>query len=190
VALQKSFRDLRHVLRELQDLFEALSTTIEEDRPRRKDVVVASSLGDTVLAERGVLEESCVAADAACAAVGAPGDLDQARRALIICQEQFHRFASDVARELASCERISDLSSIASERGREWANWVKVVRQSLAQGQDLIEDGREALFVCWQDLSERLGTTALSIRTTNIGQQLCSEKTRGASLPDSRNLPG
>jgi hypothetical protein len=186
VVLQKSFRKLRDVLQELQDLFEALSTTIEEDRPRRKDVVVASSLGDTVLAVRGLLEESCLAADAACTAVGAPGDLHQARRALITCQEQFHRFASDVARELASCERIADLSSVASERGRDWANWVKVVRQSLEQGQALIEDGREALFLCWQDLSERLGMTALSIRTTNIGQQLCSEKTHGAQSHDGR----
>jgi hypothetical protein len=181
VALQKSFRSLRDALRELQDLFEALSTTIEEDRPLRKDVVVASNLSDTVLAVRGVLEESCVAAEAACAAAGTPGELDETRRALITCQEHFHRFASEVARELASCERIADLSTIASERGRDWANWVKVVRQSLAQGQDLIDEGREALFLCWQDLSERLGTTALSVRTTNIGQQLCSKRTHGAS---------
>ena len=190
MALQKSFRTLRDVLQELQDLLEALSTTIEEDRPRRKDVVVASSLGDAVLAVRGVLEESCVAADAACATVGTPGDLDQARRALITCQEQFHRFACEVACDITSCERMADLTSVAKERGRDWANWVKVVKQSLEQGHALIEESREALFVCWQDLSERLGTTALSIRTTNIGQQLCSEKRHGAESRDGRERPG
>jgi cyanate lyase len=170
VALQKSFVALRGQLRELQEVLEALNTTVEEDRPRRKDVVVASSLGDAVLAVRGLLEESCAAADEACEAVGQSLDLDRARRALITCQERFHRFAAEFSHDLASCERMADLASVARERGRDWASWVKVVKQGLAQCQALVEEGREALFLCWQDLSERLGTASVSVRNTSIGQ--------------------
>jgi hypothetical protein len=89
VPLQNSFRALRDHLRELREVLEALSTTVEEDRPRRKDVVVASSLSDAILAVRGFLEESWAAADEACEAVGRTLDLDRARRALIACQERF-----------------------------------------------------------------------------------------------------
>jgi hypothetical protein len=170
VALQKSFRALRGQLQELQELLESLNTTVEEDRPRRKDVVVASSLSDAVLAVRGILEESCAAADEACEAVADTLDLDRARRALITCQERFHRFAAEFSHDLASCERMTDLASVARERGRDWASWVKVVKQCLAQCEALVEEGREALFLCWQELAERLGTASVSVRNTSIGQ--------------------
>jgi hypothetical protein len=171
VALQKSFRDLCIRLQELREVLEAVTTTVEEDRPRRKDVVVASSLGDAVLAVRGILEESRAAADEAWEAVGHPLDVDRARRALITCQERFHRFAAEFSRDLASYERMTDLASVARERGRDWASWVKVVKQGLEQCQALVEEGREALFLCWQDLAERFGAASVSVRTTNVGQQ-------------------
>jgi hypothetical protein len=179
VALQKSFRDLCIRLQELQEVLEAMNTTIEEDRPRRKDVVVASSLGDAVLAVRGILEESRAAADDACEAVGHPFDMDRARRALTTCQERFHRFGAQFSHDLASCERMADLASVARERGRDWASWVKVVKQGLEQCQALIEEGRDALFLCWQDLAERLGTASLSVRNTSIGQLVKDFDQRG-----------
>jgi hypothetical protein len=170
VALQKSFRDLCTRIQELQEVLEALNTTVEEDRPMRKDVVVASSLADAVLAVRGILEESRAAADEACEAVGHPVDLDRARRALITCQERFHHFAAEFLRDLTSYERMADLASVAQERGRDWASWVKVVKQGLEQCQALVEEGRDALFLCWQDLAERLSTAHVSVRNTSIGQ--------------------
>lgn len=171
MPLQNSFRALRDHLRELREVLEALSTTVEEDRPRRKDVVVASSLSDAILAVRGFLEESWAAADEACEAVGRTLDLDRARRALIACQERFHRFAAEFSHDLASYERMADLASVARERGRDWASWVEVVKQGLEQCRALVEEGRDALFLCWQDLAERTNTTSLSVRATNIGHQ-------------------
>jgi hypothetical protein len=181
VTLAKSFRALRGQLQELQELLEALNTTVDEDRPRRKDVVVASSLSDAVLSVRGLLEESCTAADEACEAIEQASDLDRARRALITCQERFHRFAAEFSHDLASYERMADLESVARERGRDWASWVKVVEQGLAQCQALLEEGREALFLCWQDLAERLGTPSVSVRNTSIGQ-LAKDFDRSACL--------
>ena len=181
MALQKSFRDLCIRLQDLQEVLEAVNTTIEEDRPRRKDVVVASSLGDAVLAVRGLLEESRAAADDACEAVGHPLDVDRARRALTTCQERFHRFASEFSHDLASYERMADLATVAHERGRDWASWVKVVKQGLEQCQSLVEEDRDALFLCWQDLAERLGTASVSVQSTSIGQ-LAKDLDRSACL--------
>jgi len=182
VALQKSFQDLCTRLRELQEVLEALNTTVEEDRPKWRDVVVASSLGDAVLAVRGILEETCAAAAEACEAVGHPLDMDRARRALTTCQQRFHRFAAELSHDLASYERMADLASVAQERGRDWASWVKVVKQGLEQCQALVEEGTEALFLCWQDLAERLSVASVSIRTTNIGQQFSAPESKRETL--------
>ena len=46
-------------------------------------------------------------------------DGDRARRALALCQEQFHRFAHHFSFELASYERMDDLRMVGEERGQE-----------------------------------------------------------------------
>lgn len=182
MAIEKTFRELVIQIQRLQEALDALGTTVEEDRPRRNDVVVASNLGDVLLAVQGLLEESRAAADEACRAVGHPLDTDQARRTLTACQEGFHRFASQFSLDLVSYDRIADLMSVAAERGREWAHWVKVVKEGLEQCQALVERCRDALFLCWQELVERAGTTSVSVRNTTIGQQIAAPELAGHEL--------
>jgi hypothetical protein len=185
VPADKIFRDLRRDLQQLQEALEALGTTIEEDRPARGDVVVASSLSDAVLAARGFLEEALTAADAACRAIAAPVCAEGVRQALSACQESFQRFATQFALELASFERIDDLRSVGRERGREWQGWATVVRQAVEQCRALVEEVRAALFRCWQELAERATATAVSIQNTTIGQIAVAEPARKRAGADS-----
>ena len=186
MTMQRTFADMRHQFQVLQETLEALSTTIEEDRPTRDDVVVATSLCEAVLAVRGILVDSRAAADDACEAVGHPLDVERARRALTTCQEQFHRFAAEFSHDLASHQRMADLESIAQERGRDWASWVMVVKQGLEQCQALVEAGREALFASWQELTERLLSVAsVSIHTTGAGRQFAARELTGQPLERS-----
>jgi hypothetical protein len=154
----------------LQEALEALGTTVEEDKPKWDDVVVASSLTDAVLASRGLLEEAGAAADDACRAVGYPLDGERSRRALTLCQELFHRFAYHFSFELASYDRIDDLRSVGAERGQDWLNWTSVVKQGLEQSRVQVEEVRNSLFLCWRELAERIATTSVSIQNTTIGQ--------------------
>jgi hypothetical protein len=170
VAADATFREMRAQIRMLQEALEALGTTVEEDKPKWDDVVVASSLSDAVLASRGLLEEASTAADDACRAVLYPLDGDRARRALSLCQERFHRFAHHFAFELASYDRVDDLRTVGEERGQDWRNWASVVKQGLEQSRALIEEVRNSLFVCWQELAERMATNSVSIQNTTIGQ--------------------
>ena len=174
MALERTFAELNRRLKALQDALDALSTTVEEDRPKRRDVVVAQSLGDAVLAARGLVEESRSAANEATQAVVQRSDGDRMQRALASCQEKFHRFLTQFASELISYERIDDLVNIARERGREWSHWVDVVRQELEQCRLLAEDVRDCLLLCWQELVERAGTTSVSVQNTTIGQQIAA----------------
>ena len=183
MAVEKTFRALQVELRKLQEALEALSTTVDEDRPGRDTIAVAARLGDSVLAVRGTLEEARGAADHAAHAVTHPLDTERARRALATCQEQFHRFANQFSSDLVSYERIDDLMSVARERGRHWSSWVTVVRQALDQCRVLADAVRDALFLCWQELAERVGTS-VSIRNTTIGQQIASPEIAASEMAE------
>jgi hypothetical protein len=172
VTTERAFRDLKHQLRVLDEALELLSTTAEEDKPTRDDVVVAGRLADAVLAARGLLDEARGHGEEALRAVAAPLDGDRARRGLAACQERFHGFARQVAVELASFDRLDDLRTVGEERGPAWRKWAEVVHQSLEQCQGQIDEARNAMLVCWQELAERLGAGAVSVRNTSIGQQI------------------
>ena len=179
MALEKVFQELRIRIQKLRQALEFLSTTVEEDKPRRGDVVVAATLADALLAVRGTLEESRAAADDALQAVGHPIYNDRARRALTTCQELFHRFANQFSADLVSYERIDDLTSIGRERGQHWLGWATVVKESLEQCRALAEEVREGLFLCWQELAERIGMTSISVQNTAIGQQISAPELAG-----------
>jgi hypothetical protein len=172
VALERTFADLQRHLRILQEALEALGTTVDEDKPTRDDVVVASRLSDDLLAIRGLLEEALGAADDACRATIYPLDGERARRALTTCQQHFHRFAHSFSFELACYDRMDDLSTVGRERGQEWLHWVSVVKQALGQSCELVEEVRSAVFLCWQELAERIANTTVSIQNTSIGHQI------------------
>jgi len=172
MAIEKTFRMLQVELGKLREALEALSTTVDEDRPVPNAIAVTARLGDSVLAVRGAIEEARAAAVQAVQAAMHPIDTERARRALAACQEQFHRFASQFVSDLTSYESIEDLMSVARERGRHWERWVSVVRQGLDQCRVLADQVRDALFLCWQELAERLGTGSVSVQNTTIGQQI------------------
>jgi hypothetical protein len=182
VATEQIFREMQHHLQTLQEALEALSTTVDEDKPTRDDVVVASRLSDDLLAVRGLFEETRSAADDACRAVAYPLDGDRARQALTACQQQFQRFAHAFSFELAGYDRIDDLTSVGRERGREWRDWVSVVKQALEQCQMLSQEVGNRLFLCWQELAERIATTSISIRNTSIGQQVSAAELQESEM--------
>jgi hypothetical protein len=176
MALARTFAQLCVQITTLQEALQALGTTVEEDRPQRDDVVVASDLADTVLAVRGILEEARAAADETFQAVEQRLDSDRARRALTACQEQFHIFVTQFQSDLLSYERLDDLATIARERRRGWPDWVGVVREEIEQCRVLTDAVRDALFLGWQELVERAGTAAVSVQNTTIGQQISSSE--------------
>jgi hypothetical protein len=176
VTIEHAFCELLVQLRELDEALEALGRTADEDKPMQDDVVIASILSDAVLAERGFLEEARQAAEEAYRAALDPSNAARARGALICCQKEFHRFAGHFASELGSCDRIEDLRTVGKERGQGWLNWTTVVTQALEQCRGLVEEARNALFLCWQELSERMSVTSVSVHTTTIGQQFAARE--------------
>jgi hypothetical protein len=172
MPLETTFRNLSMQLSALREMLEALGTTVEEDRPSRGDVAVTTHLSDAILAARGTIEESWAEVERVTQAIRRGPDRESLRWGLIACQDRFHRFATQFHSELMSYERIDDLVGLGRTRGSEWAHWMGVVRQELEQCQAAMNQVRDALFLCWQELLERQLATSVSVHNTAVGQQI------------------
>jgi hypothetical protein len=133
--------------------------------------VLVDTFGDATDEVLGWLEESLKAAKEGRQAVGYPVAIDRARRALTVCHERYtllqHRFASD----LMSYERIAELMRVGQERQGEWLAWAHSVKEALDQCQQLLYDLDQALFLCWQEIAERLEITSVSVQGLIPGNQ-------------------
>ena len=174
MALEATFRQLSVSLHKLHDALSALQVTVG-DTPPNDDVALADGLENTVLDMMGTLHEIRKVALEAQKAVTHPADLDSARRDLTQCQERFHSMEQRFAADLVSYENLNQLAQLAKER-RPWAPWTKAFSQGIEQCRGPFDEASRALSGCWQELAEHLGNVNISMKATNIGQQITLAK--------------
>ena len=174
MALEATFRELFTELRKVYDTLVALRLTVVEDKPVKGQAALVDRLEDTILDVMGLLDEALKAARAAQKCVGTTVDLNGARRALALCQERFHRIEQKFAADLVSYETLKDLAMLGSDRGREWLAWANSVKEGIEQCREPLGAASRALAGSWQEIAERVGTTSVSVQTTNIGQKIIS----------------
>jgi len=180
VALEATFRDLSVCLHHLHDGLNELQVTLG-DKPPDDESALADGVEAAVLDMMGILHEARKAAMNARKAVGHPVDLDQARRALTICQQRFHQIEQQFASDLVSYERLKELDRLGNER-RAWLPWSSTVKQGIEQCRQPLAQTSTALASCWQELAERLGTMSISMQATNVGQQITMPRSRSEDL--------
>jgi hypothetical protein len=180
MALEKSFQEQTRQLRRVRDRFLEVLLTLREDCPG--ELAIADDLGDTFDELRGWLEEALNAAAGGEKSVGHPTDLDGARRALQRCQEQFDKVDERFFSGVASYEKLDNLSNTGKNRDSEWTPWADAVRQGIDHCRQEIEESRSALKACWQEIAERVGTTNVSINTTNIGQKIVAAQAEAGDM--------
>jgi DNA-binding transcriptional regulator YiaG len=160
---------------------QSLRITAVEDRPLDGGVLLVERLSDDSEDLFGWAAEGLSAALEAQQAVGAVLDLNRARRALTMSQERFGRL-SDEFLDFTSFERITELIRFGRKHRGEWRAWIKSVKDGSSQCEAPMREVRDALAITWEELAERLGTTSVSVQTTNIGQQIA---TGGAEIKES-----
>ncbi|MBV8834258.1 MAG: hypothetical protein JO108_34100 [Acidobacteriaceae bacterium] len=174
MALERIFRELPDSIRKLRDSMLALQLTIREDFPLHGSVVLVDQFGDAVDDSLGWLEDSLTAAIEVQECAKRPVDIDRARRALAICQEQFHRMVRRFDSDLVSYEKLKDLTGFGRSRRGEWLGWVKSVRKGLDECRQPMEEVSKALLACWQEIAEHAHVSSVSVQATNIGQQIAA----------------
>ena len=172
MALETAFKALSNHLRALHEALIGLRTTVVEDKPLRGDVVLVDVFGDAADDLLGWLEEACAAAGEGQQAARHPIDLDRVGRSLTTCQERFNRITHRFSSDLVRYERIAELTRFGRTHGGEWRGWANSVKTGLDWCAQPLYDVGQSLFECWQEIAERVGTTSVSVQTTNIGQQL------------------
>jgi hypothetical protein len=180
VALEATFRGLSVCLHHLHDALNELQVTLG-DKPVDDESALADGVETAVLDMMGKLHEAREGALKARKAVGHPVDLDQARRALTVCQDRFQRIEQQFASDLVSYERLKELERLGNER-RAWLPWSKTVKQGIEQCREPLAQTSAALALCWQELAERLGTMSISMQATNVGQQIKMPRSRAEDL--------
>lgn len=180
MALEATFRQLSVALHKLDDALSALQVTVG-DTPPNDETALADALENTVLDMMGTLHETRKFALQAQNAVAHPKDLENARHALTLCQERFHRIEQQFAADLVSYDKLKELARLGNER-RGWLPWANSIRQGIEQSRQPLEETSTALASCWQELAERLGTVSISMKATNIGQQITVAKPKVEDL--------
>ncbi len=175
MPLEETFQALFTELRKLHDTLVAVRLTVVEDKPIRGGSALVDQLEDTILDVMGLLDESLKASRAAQRAVGNVTDLNSARRALTVCQDRFHRIERQFAAELVSYEKLTDLTTLGSERRGEWLPWSNSVKEGIDQCRQPLDGASKALAACWQEIAERVGMNSISVQTTNIGQKIVTK---------------
>jgi hypothetical protein len=183
VAIEAAFQNLVDKFRAGREAFEGLRLTAVEDRPLRDEVLLVERLGNAVDDLQGWLEEAAAAARDAQSAVRHPLDGYHACAALALANDRFIRLEYKFFCERVSYEEINDLTVFGRRRGREWLGWTGSVIQAFGQCRAPLRELDEALLLCWQELSERLGTSSVTVQTTNIGQQISAAAIAAGDSP-------
>lgn len=175
MALEPIFRQLEVRLHKLHDALNALHLTTG-DTPAHDVSALAEGWEHVVFDMLGTLHEAQRSALQARRAVGEP-DLDAARKALTHCHERFHRVEQMFANELASYEKMRDVTRLGDER-RAWQPWVDTVKIGIEHCRDPLDQVNQAIAECWGELAERLGLTSISVRNHVVGQKVVTREPR------------
>jgi hypothetical protein len=172
VAIETEFQYLVGKFDAVREALAGLRLTAVEDRPLRDEVLLVERLADSVDDLIGWLDEARAAAGDAQKAVRHPLDGYRACAALALANDRFIQLEYKFFSAGVSYEEINELTRFGQRRGREWLGWTRSVLQALDQCRTPVRELDEALLHCWRELAERLGTSAVSVQTTNIGQQI------------------
>jgi hypothetical protein len=172
MTIEGTFNSLLANFGALREALQSLRLTVVEDRPLGDGVLMMDRMGDAVEDLSGWLEEGSGAALQASKAVVHPVDGQRAIRGLSQAHERFLQLEYQFFFGLASYPQLADLSKLGRSRGREWRAWSSSVREALDQTGRAVSELDHALLTTWQELAERVGTSAVSVQTTNIGQQI------------------
>lgn len=142
-------------LRLLHEALSALRTTVVEDKPVGGDVVLVDVFGDAADDLLGLVAEAHDAAATAQRAASAPADMQLVSGSLSISQARFNALAFRFVSDLLPYERIAELMRCGRNRGGEWHTWAVSVRDALDWCRQPLFEANEALFGCWQELTDR-----------------------------------
>jgi hypothetical protein len=169
MTLRKTFEQLALKVRELANAVRELEVHVSDQSAA--DAVLVERLEDDVQELLASLGEARVAIGQALGTGERTGSLEVAASELARCHECILGATRRLG-ALLSHESIHDLLELGKRRGGGWLPWAREVHDALERCRALLDDVHEGLLECWQDVAAWSAAGAVSIQTTNIGQQV------------------
>lgn len=167
MTLKNSIAALNRALQALSERMEELRLTIQEDHPLHEESALVDLFGDAVEDCQGWLQ------DARLNVLGQQGEFDtqsdllQIRRALPVCQELLGRCERRY-HNLTAYDSLKEMLNFGRRRGGEWQAWTASVKEGLESCQPFFDEIHQALFTCWNEIADRVGTLSVSIQANNF----------------------
>jgi hypothetical protein len=173
MSIEGTFRELHIAVQRMHESLHGLRLILVDDQPPSDGTVLVDQFGYAADDLSGWGEEA-LQAIAAARTVAAEDiiDFDKLRRGLTLCHERQNRIARRFISDVDTYERIDQLLRFGKERRGEWTPWSEGVAQTVARCRVPVLDTSEALLAAWQELAERLGAGGVTVKATNIGQNI------------------
>jgi hypothetical protein len=142
------------------------------DSGREQAPLPVQQLADKVSELEGAVEEARHAASSAGKASRHPGNLEEAQLALIVVQRCLNKFLKTFLFEVAAYDTIQILVRMGHRQGGKWPQWISLLKTVIEGCCEPLHGSVHAVAVCWEELAEKQSAKAISVRATNIGQQI------------------
>lgn len=154
VTVQSALASVQASARRLGEAARELVLIAVEDRPRGSEVHLVTLVHDAALDVAAEAEQ----ADS----VLPPEDVSGARasQAVAGCQAHVNLMGAVLVRELATPERLNDLTVFGRDHGREARAWAKEILRCIESCQHLLwTDMQPALLGYWREIADRADQT-------------------------------
>ncbi len=195
MSLKLAFERLQNRLESLSDELEELRFNAVDffppghsdqktngDEEERRPPSPVETLGESAIALKGDLPEAFVALEKGVAAIHPPRDLCQAQAALVDVNRYLDEALDRFRNEVTEPRSLQNLTDMAGHLGGEWSQWLAQINSIISTIRDKFLETWRALCQCWEELADKLSSAAVSVRTTNIGQQITAPEPRETVL--------
>jgi hypothetical protein len=155
---------------------------IDGDAVREQPPLPVQQLADAVSELQGALEEAQHAAAGAQQAVRYPRRLLDTQLALIVIQRCMNAVLKIFFQDVNAYASIQRLIAMGRRKGGKWPQWVALVKTVIETCQSPLYETFQALFECWQELTDKMSAKGVSLQTTNIGQQIGIHKNQETTV--------
>ncbi|MDT5367074.1 MAG: hypothetical protein QOC62_1505 [Mycobacterium sp.] len=154
VTIESALTTAQASAKRLREAVGELTLTAVEDRPRGTEVHLVTVVHDAALEVAAQAEQAEAALQSAQKSLAASAIAD--------CQAHVHALGVVLVHELATPERLSDLTAFTRERGREARAWAGEIVRCIETCQHLLwTDIQPALLCYWRELADTTNRTRM-----------------------------
>lgn len=177
MSLATAFAELHARVTQLEQALDNLLWAVVQGQPQQEPGHALIDYYEAAASDlAGLSQEARAAAARGLAAASTPQSVAGVRQALIAVQEQFNRLSGSYYQELVCFERLDGLSRLMRRNSSELARWAQGVSDALHRCPQPLYEVSQALFCCWQSLSERACPDAATSSTGAELRLVSSEK--------------